>query len=329
MSRFPQVVADIGGTNARFGLVTAAIADSGEYTIVEQRTYECARFETFEAVLAEYLNSLADVKPQHVCVALAGPVDGDEFKMTNLNWCFSRTGVKAKFALQNFEVINDFAAQACSVTHLQTDDLFAVKTGCAVSKAAKSIIGPGTGLGVASLIHNGSIWQPLPGEGGHANFAPGNEEEISLLRAVAKEHEFVSLETLLCGRGLVNLYRGLCRIADQAPEALQPADISDRGVSGKDPLCERALQLFCKILGGAAGNLALTCGSKGGVYLTGGILPRIKDFLLASDFVAAFTSKGVMSSYLESVPVYLIVHEHPALIGASAWLEDHADFTID
>jgi len=329
MSRFPQVVADIGGTNARFALVTEEKADSGEFVIVDQKNYDCATFETFELLLQTYFDSLDTIRPRHVCVALAGPVDGDEFKMTNLNRRFSRSGVKAYFDLENFEVINDFAAQACSVTHLQPRDLIQVKQGEARPLAAKAIIGPGTGLGVASLIYNGSIWQPQAGEGGHANFAPSNLQEISLLQALMQEFEHVSLETLLCGRGLVTLYRTLCSMQNKVPEDYEPAQVSELGASNKDELCRESLALFCRILGSAAGNLALTCGAKGGVYLAGGILPRIKDFLLDSGFAQSFQSKGVMSPYVEGIPVFLMVNDSPALIGAAAWLEDHAFGSVD
>ncbi len=324
MSKFPQIVADIGGTNARFGLVTDAKPDCGEYIIVQQKNFDCASFDSFEELLEAYFLFLGDIKPEHVCVALAGPVEGDQFKMTNLNWSFSRSGVKAHFKLENFEVINDFAAQACSVTHLQPSDLLLVKEGSGNGLSNKAIIGPGTGLGVATLAHNGSIWQPQAGEGGHANFAPSTSQELALLQALMEEHAHVSLETLLCGKGLVTIYKALCKIHGQTPESFEPHHISEYGASNKNDLCRESLSLFCRALGVAAGNLALTCGAKGGVYLAGGILPRIKDFLLNSDFCDGFQGKGIMSSFVENIPVYLMTHEHPALIGAAAWLEDHA-----
>ncbi len=325
MSRFPQIVADIGGTNARFATVTDANAGTGEFVIEKQKTFECASYESFELLLAAYYDYLGGLRPEHVCVALAGPVDGDKFKMTNLKWCFSRAGVKSEFNLKNFEVINDFAAQACSVTHLQTQDLLEVKAGSESPLNCKAILGPGTGLGVASLVHTGSIWRPQPGEGGHANFAPTNAQEIELLQILMRDFSPVSLETLLCGRGLVHIYRALCEIRGVPAQTFEPHQVSELGLSGDDEICRDSLSQFCRVLGSAAGNVALTLGAKGGVYLAGGILPRMTEFLLSSEFVAAFKEKGIMSSYMESIPVFLMMHPHPALIGAAAWLADHAD----
>ena len=325
MSRFPQIVADIGGTNARFAIVSDADTNTGEFVIEKQKTFDCASYDSFELLLSAYYDYLEGLKPEHVCVALAGPVDGDQFKMTNLNWCFSRMGVKSEFQLKNFEVINDFAAQACSVTHLQTQDLLEVKDGVPGPFSSKVILGPGTGLGVASLVHTGDIWQPQAGEGGHTNFAPGNVQEIALLQILMRSFDYVSLETLLCGRGLVNIYRALCELRGVPAQTFEPHQVSELGLGGDDEICRDALSLFCRVLGAAAGNVALNCGAKGGVYLAGGILPRMTEFLLNSDFVRAFKDKGVMSGYMENIPVFLMMHPHPALIGAAAWLADHAD----
>lgn len=316
------IVADIGGTNARFGLVQDF---AQAMHITEQYVFDCSKYDTFPHVLKAYLNRLPNLKPKNICIAIAGPIIGDSIKMTNLKWEFSITQVKQQFGLERFEVINDFAAQALSVTQLTPTDLITVKPGNVLSAAPKTILGPGTGLGVASLIHTAQNWLALPGEGGHANFAPSNLLEIEVFKILRHSDQHVSLETLLCGSGLVRLHTALSEINGTIHDntgLLTPADITKEALHDTNSISYKTLCVFCRVLGSAAGNIALTVGARGGVYLTGGILPRVSSILLESGFQESFNSKGVMRHYVEKIPVYLITHSQPALLGAAAHMNN-------
>lgn len=321
---FPLIVADIGGTNARFGLVMNFPDPSSKnhsMSITEQHAFDCSGYETFSHALDAYLSLIPNHQPKNICVAIAGPIIGDTVKMTNLNWEFSISQVKQNFKLERLEVINDFAAQALSVTQLTADDMMPIKEGEALPFAPKVILGPGTGLGVASLVHTPQGWIALPGEGGHANFAPSSVLEIEVFKILRNNDLYVSLETLLCGSGLVRLHAALseiCGVISEHSEPLLPAQITEWALADQNSIYYKTLMVFCRILGSAAGNIALTVGARGGVYLTGGILPRVSTILLASDFNDSFNSKGVMRHYAETIPAHLIIHDQPALLGAAA-----------
>lgn len=315
---FPYIVADIGGTNARFALATAK---QGEQFILEHiEILQGADYPSFEDALAAYIDGLGGVQPKSACVALAGPVDGDRFKMTNLSWEFSRTEVMAKFGFDQFEMLNDFAAVAVSTSRLSGEHLESLVKG---QRAAgnKAIFGPGTGLGVAGLAQNGGAWLPIPSEGGHVNIAPATERECDVIKAAIRTHGHVSAETFLSGPGLVNLYKAVCDVRGEAAQDIEPKDVSGRALDGSDEACLETLQHFCAFLGSLAGNLALTYGAKGGVYIAGGILPRFSDFVRASEFESRFRNKGIMSKYLVDIPVDLVIHDQTAFLGAAAWLE--------
>jgi len=319
---FPLIVADIGGTNARFGLVqecTQAIH------ITEQHVFDCSQYDTFSHVLHAYLSLVPNFQPKNICIAIAGPIIGDSVKMTNLQWTFSIKQIKQQFELERFEVINDFAAQALAVTQLHATDLITIQPGELLATAPKTILGPGTGLGVASLVHTRQGWIALPGEGGHANFAPSSLLEIEIFKILRNAEQYVSLETLLCGNGLIRLHTALSEIngtISKNTETLLPADITKEALHDKKSISYKTLCVFCRVLGGAAGNIALTVGARGGVYLTGGILPRVSNILLESDFKESFNSKGVMQPYVEKIPAYLITHPQPALLGAAAHMNN-------
>lgn len=334
LTTFPWIVADIGGTNARFSLVTDRDEQTGAYTLSQQQDFATADFATFEACFDAYLSAIGSElegsRPEYACIAIAGPVNGDKVKFTNVNWHFSISEVQQHFALKRFEVLNDFAALACSVTHLDAEDCIEVRPGQALEKTAKAIIGPGTGLGVAALVHGGQGWAPLASEGGHRGFAPQTEREIGVLNVLQAERGYVCAENLLSGAGLVNIYSALAQLDGKPCGELHPSEITERVLSADAAhlnekvdaeLARETLEVFCAVLGSVVGDTALTYGAKGGVYLGGGILPRMPKLLLNSEFLARFENKGVMSHYLQDIPIQLIVHKNPALIGAAAWLE--------
>lgn len=319
---YPLVVADIGGTNARFALVRGLNA-KGTFDLEQQVTFATADYPTMESCLAAYINGLHDAAPKHVCLAIAGPVMGDNIAMTNLSWAWSTSAVKTELGLTRLAVINDFTAQACSLPLLGSDDLVEVKAGVEVAGATKAVLGPGTGLGAAGLLPVGDKWYPISGEGGHRNLAADTDEEYAIVKHLNQELKHVSLETLLCGSGLLRLYKTLALVRGVQAAYDSPSDITHAAAAG-DALALDTVNMFCGMLGSASADLALTMGARGGLYLGGGILPRFGQMLHDSPFVARFKAKGVMSHFVAEIPVNLIVHPHPALLGAVGWMLSNA-----
>ncbi|WP_053981840.1 glucokinase [Marinagarivorans algicola] len=315
---YPYVVADIGGTNARFALVTGK--KSNLYTLEHVHILKGQDYSSFEEALRAYL-ALVDVKPTAMCAAIAGPVLGDYIQMTNLSWGFSCKAVAEQFGFEAFTAMNDFAAVAAGIPLMGEDDLTTLKTGAPKAGANKAVFGPGTGLGVAGVINHNHQWLPNPCEGGHINIAPSSAFEAEVIKAAIGHLGHVSAEAFLSGPGLVNLYKAICEVEGSTPYAYEPSDISTKAIDGSDATCVTTLETFCSFLGSFAGNLALTYGATGGIYLAGGILPRFTGFVLNSDFAAKFAHKGPMSPYVENIPAYLVTHNELAFNGAAAWLE--------
>jgi len=323
---FPWMVADIGGTNARFCLVTGKHPETGCYEFSQQRNYATLDYTTFTACLDTYLSSVTGSRPEYACIAVAGPVDSDSVQLTNLNWGFSIAELRRQFALKRLEVVNDFTALACSVPYLNSQDYWPICAGETRGKAAKVIVGPGTGLGVSALVNNASGWFALPGEGGHSAYSPQTDREVEIYNVLRKKLGYVCVEDLLSGSGLVNIYQSLATIEGQACLDVHPSQLTDSVLGNEHHnvlpvLAKETLDIFCAVLGSVCGDLALTYGAKGGIFLGGGILPRMKEYLLQSDFMVRFQAKGIISHYLEDISVDLIVHKKPALIGAAAWLD--------
>jgi len=321
---FPFIVADIGGTNARFALVTEGlkgpegVARDLEFERVE--FLKGADFASFEDAFQAYLQRLDGEKPTGACVAIAGPISGDHVAMTNLPWSFSQRDIADKFGLDHFEAINDYTALALSTSQLSAAGLESVVEGKRENFGNKTVFGPGSGLGVAGLVHGNGKWVPVPSEGGHVNVPVSAPLEIEILAYLAKKHGHVSAEMCLSGPGLENIYEAVASIHGTAPQKRNAKDISSLALSGDDQTSHEALSAFCAILGSLAGNLVLTYGAKGGAYIAGGIVPRFVEFLRNSEFEARFRDKGVMSKYLNNVPVDVIVHDKPAFLGAAAWV---------
>ncbi len=321
-SMFPYVVADVGGTNGRFGLVTHRDGVSGHIDVQQQQVFSCADFDQFEAMLALYMASLDGVKPLAACIAIAGPVIGDHFRMTNLSWDFSIEDVRKKLGLKRLVLINDFAALAYSALYTTGDALSTLQVGESVPNAPRVVVGPGTGLGVAGLVRVGNRWFPISGEGGHMTFAPASQKQLEIRKVIEPTDKHISAERFICGKGLVNLYRALTVINGVELEPLEPDEISRRALEKSDPTCEEALSLFFEMLGSAAGNVCMAFGAWGGVYLGGGILPQVESELKRSGLLASFADKGRIGLLLQQVPVYLMKGDNPALSGAAHWLYD-------
>ncbi|WP_188149737.1 glucokinase [Teredinibacter waterburyi] len=316
---YPSIVADIGGTNARFALVTGE--REGQFILERIVILNGSDYASFSDALAAYLKTLdASVKPISACVAIAGPIDGDNVRMTNLNWSFTQSGIREEFGFEKFAAINDFASLAVATSALKPVDLIQIKGGVRDPKGNKAILGPGTGLGVAGLVYANGSWLPIPSEGGHVNVAPATALECEVVKAAMEQHGHVSAEVFISGPGFVNLYKALCVVRGEQARVVEPKDITHDALAGTDPVCVETMELFCGFIGSLSGNLALTYGAKGGVYLAGGILPRFVDFVKNSSFNERFSSKGVMSPYVKDIPVDIIGHEQTAFLGAAAWL---------
>ena len=320
-SKSPYIVADIGGTNARFGLVTGLSSDHLKLKIEQQRTYPSNNFDNLEQVTRHYMESLGDVTLSGACLAVAGPVTGDSVRLTNLNWAFSMSDVKRALNLPKLKVINDFAAYAYATPYIDSSNIISLNEGQAIKGCPIAVVGPGTGFGVAALVPNGNSWTVLPTEGGHITLSSKTPLQQEVIQALSTEFSHISIETLLSGPGLINLYRGLTKVEGVSPESLKASQISQRALQQPSSLEYRCLKLFCCWLGQSCGDLALALGARGGVYLGGGILLRFSDFLISSDFMNRFLAKGQMQEYLHQMPVKLVTEGNSALSGAAAWFE--------
>lgn len=306
------LVGDIGGTNARLGLVRV-----GERRPETIRILSCANYSSLGAAIIDYLDSCGVKAVKDVCLAVASPVNGTQVRMTNNHWQFDIAQTRADFDWRTFKVINDFTAMALGVPHVPEGALVHVCGGPGDPGRPRLVIGPGTGLGVSGLVRIRQGWVPLMTEGGHVNFSPQDDREMAILKVLQERFGRVSVERILCGPGLLNLYKAHAQLEGVAATLVEPGQITSAAVTGADVLAARVLEHFCDILGRVAGDAALTLGSLGGVYLCGGMLPRFIDFFLASSFQAAFENKGRMRSLMAYTPVHIVTEPYTGLLGAA------------
>ena len=316
------LVADIGGTNAR--LAVATIDASGQAGIDAFAAFRCADFADFDTLLDGYLRALPVARPAFACFAIAGPIRNEVGRLTNSGWDLDTQALAQRFNFRAVKLLNDFGALAYSVPYLAPDEVVALHAAPA-SAGPISVIGPGTGLGAALLVAQGKKWDVIATEGGHRSFAPTTQRELQIYRHLGGFERHLSAEHLLSGAGIVKIHQTLASIAGQSVPALEPSRISQRALNGSDPLCVEALSIFCAVLGAVAGDTALIQGATGGVYLGGGIAPKIKSLLLNSRFRERFCAKGVMSAYLERIPIRMIDSNQAALKGAALWFSHHAN----
>lgn len=321
MTSEPALVADIGGTNARFAL---AEIRGDAVAVKDMQTFRAEDFENIRDAADAYLEAVA-VKPRQAAFAVAGPVTDAVIKFTNSPWVLDAAATQAALSLQKLLVVNDFEANAAGAPSLGADDLLTVKTGDGDPGAPVLVVGPGTGLGQALIVPTRSGRKVVPTEGGHVSFAPRTDIEIAVMQFIAKEHPRVSVERLLSGRGLVNIHRALCAINDTPRQSLRADEITAAALEGSYPIAVKAVDMFCAVLGRVVGDAVLATGARGGVVLAGGILPKIKEILLQSAFVESFLDKGRMRSYVEPVPVDLIIREGAALVGVAHILSEALD----
>ncbi|WP_448568809.1 glucokinase [Thalassotalea ganghwensis] len=318
VSKVINLVADIGGTNLRIGQVT----EQGEIALLT--LYECAHYESLAAIIKTFIVEKSIVADEiNACFAIACPVDSDVIKMTNLPWQFSKSQLKEELGFNKLLFINDYTAIAHAVPLLGNDQKVKIGGGDAISNKPIAICGPGTGLGVASVVPTDHGWLALGGEGGHVDFAPSCEEEMKILQYLSTQYEHVSYEQLLSGLGIEQIYNALAYIDAVELPKLSASQISNKALEESCHYCQRALAQFCQILGSFAGNLALTMASFGGVYIAGGIVPRFVEYFKNSEFRSRFEAKGRFATFNASIPTYVITESQPGILGASAYLRQH------
>jgi glucokinase len=317
---FPRLLGDVGGTNARW-----AWQPCNGAALQHGRTLPCNSFLGIDACIAEYLRLEGLPLPRRAAFGIATAITGDTVAMTNHHWQFSIAALQAALGVERLLVLNDFEALAQAVPDLTNAELRAVGGGAAAAGANLAVIGAGTGLGVSGLVADGlGGWSAVVGEGGHVTLAATTPREASVLAVLRERFGHVSAERALSGPGLVNLYQALRTLDGESVDTLEPADVMARGMvrgADHDPHCLEALSTFAAMLGNVAGNLALTLGARGGLYIGGGIVPRLGCFFDELPFRARFEDKGRFRAYLEATPSWVIVAEAPALTGAARALD--------
>jgi glucokinase len=315
-SSFPRLVGDVGGTNARFGWQSQP-----DGPITDIHILPCAEHATIEAAIRAYLQLAGKPVPAACAFGIANPVTGDQVRMTNHHWAFSIAQLQHDLGLGQLKVINDFTALALSLPDIPQAHLVQISGGQAQANAPMALLGAGTGLGVSGLVPAGppGKWLPLAGEGGHITLAAQTLQEYQLIELIRQRYGHVSAERVLSGQGLVDLYLALRQLHGlPAQEVTGAAEISNWALRDQDPVAREALNLFAGWLGSVAGDLVLTLGARGGVYLGGGIVPRWLGWFEHSAFKARFTAKGRFAAYLHDVPVWVInAPDSPALWGAA------------
>ncbi len=320
------LVADIGGTNGRFGLVEFDAEKNRargkiNYTAERQITLKCANYTDMATMIKACCAEFGISIPDHACLAIAGPIENGQAAMTNLNWKFSIEGLRDQLGMKTLHVINDFASLAYAVPFLQENELVTLYDSNKSNPNAPIVVmGPGTGFGMAALVPDNGNWNIIPTEGGHASFAPTNEKELDIKSFLLKEQNHVSVENILSGGGLVTLYRAIAHNAGVEAKAYTPADVSTKGLADEDDLCREAVLTFCDVLGEVAGDKALSLGAKGGVVIGGGITPKLVGLLPESHFLERYKNKGPMAGYVSDISIRLIVNDKAALVGSAAWL---------
>ncbi|GAB3459857.1 bifunctional transcriptional regulator/glucokinase [Massilia terrae] len=313
----PRLLADIGATHARFALETAPGA------LREAEVLRCDDFSGIVPLLRAYLSRHPVGQIKHAAFALANPISGDLIRMTNRDWQFSTEEVRRALGLQTLLIVNDFTALAMALPGFGPKDLMQIGGGVAQSNAVAGVLGPGTGLGVSGVIPTVDGYITLGSEGGHVNFAPADEREFAILQYAWREWPHVSNERLISGPGLELIHRALAQRNDVSAPPRTAAEIVSAALEHKDPLCLEVLECFAGMLGGAAANLAVTLGAFGGIFIGGGIVPRIADWFATSPFRARFEAKGRFTEYLAQIPTFVIMTPSPTIYGVGTILSEH------
>lgn len=313
----PRLLADIGVTHARFTLETAP-GVAPPPTVLR-----CDDYPDIVALLQAYLSTHCSEQIAHAAFAMALPISGDQVRMTNRDWQFSTDALRRTMGWSTLLVVNDFTALAMAVPGLGADGVLQIGGGAPVPHAVAGALGPGSGLGMSGVIPTADGFITLGSEGGHVDFAPGDEREFAILQWAWREWSHVSIERILSAPGLELVYRALGARNGVLNMSRSAANIVAGALDEHDPLCLEVLDCFAGMLGAAAANLALTLGALGGIYIGGGIVPRIAQWFASSQFRTRFEAKGRFSAYLAAIPTYVILDPLPELRGVAAILSEH------
>ncbi len=312
------LVGDIGGTHSRLAL--AKPDNQGGFQLDKVRISSVQDFSGMQGMLVDYQTHINASLPADAVISVAGPVFGNTIdkSLSNLPWTFSIEELKSFFSFQQLHVVNDFAALAAAIPYLSDSETETIKYGTAQTSAPRVIIGPGTGLGAAALVKHNNQWLSVASEGGNITLAASTPLQQQVLAILKKQHDHVSAETVLSGMGLVELYQVLCEIEGKTPQNHTPETIGNSAINKTDDSCVKTVSLFFDWLACVAADLALCFCATGGVFIGGGIPPKLKSLIEQQDFSHHFTNKGGVKAYLDPIPVSLITHPYPALIGAAA-----------
>jgi glucokinase len=320
---YPVLVADIGGTNARFALVDHATAP----------TRMCGKTATaghvdISSAIREVVFPETDQKPRTAIIAVAGPVTGDSIPLTNAAWVIEPLKMIADLGLEQVIVLNDFEAQALALPGYRGIDVEQVGSGAIRENSTKFVLGPGTGLGAAAMIYASSTWIPVPGEGGHVELGPVTPEDFEIWPHIERVGDRLGAEQILSGTGLPRLARAIADWTQSERHLETPASIT-MAAEDNDPVAVKTLEVFARCLGRVSGDFALTVLARGGVYLTGGVTPRITRFLADGGFRAAFEAKAPHGSLMSKIPTFVVQHPDPALEGLASFARAPAAFAVD
>ena len=309
------LVADIGGTNVRFAIAT--INEENDITLDEINMFPTENWLYLEDAVNDYLSHVGK-RPTRASIAFAGPVFEDEVSMTNGTWQFNQSELTSYLNMVEVNVMNDYCAHACSLPLLKDDQVIKIGGGDVTKKGNKVVLGPGTGVGVGALVSVGDKWTALASEGGHIGYSANGDLEKEIKKIIAKEYSRVSIEELMSGRGMSNIYYALGVINGTNSIKLHPAEINKMATEDNDPQSIQTIKVFSGMLGSFASDMAGTFNATGGVYLAGGVLPKLKEHFLDSDFRAKFEENEKLR-FVKDIETHLIIEEYPALFGAAAF----------
>ncbi len=323
-SEAPNLIADIGGTNARFALV-----DSPTGTPFEAETLNCSDHATLVDAVESYLSHASRLRPNRASFSIATPVGKDQITMTNHIWDFSTRQTRKSLGLKSLKIFNDYTALALALPYLTAADYSQICGTQTPNGQVMAVLGPGTGLGVSAVTQSGNHWVPLQGEGGHVSYGPLNEREAAVIGIIRRNIDHVSAECLVSGSGLALIYRSIAELDGIKLEPLKPEEITAKAMNKTSAVAEETLSMFCAALGTVAGNLALTIGARGGVFIGGGIVPKLGEYFPQSLFRQRFDQHGRLTGYLQNIPTYVIDSKYPALRGAAVALaQDYQNLGI-
>jgi glucokinase len=320
---FPILIGDIGGTNARFALI-----DNPNAPVRRLPNVHTADFVTIDDAIEDAVVGKAGTRPKAAVLALAGPITGDEVPLTNCDWVVRPKVLIARFGIAEVVLLNDFEAQSLGLPELSPADVDMVGDGV-IENGARVVIGPGTGLGAGALVLSRGMWIPIPGEGGHVGLGPVTQRDLEVWPHIERHGPRVSAETVLCGAGMVRLYKAVCASDGVQPRFDTPAEITANGLSGDDGQAKETLALFAEHLGRVAGDTALVFMARGGVYLAGGITARIAPVVKAGGFRAAFIDKWPHGKLMERIATAIITKEDAALAGIAAFARTPSRYGVE